>query len=92
MEDVGIVILEPMLIPGRHRVPNTDAYDVETNISGNTLIATVHSIDHPLLRNWVVLDSQGLALAVPPARHLDIALPACIAEHLVDQPSDPLVG
>ena len=85
-------LLEPMLTPGRHRLPNTDAYEVETTITGRTLIATIHGPDHPFIRVYVVLEADGLALAVSPPRVLDIALPACIVQHLVDQPFDPSVG
>jgi hypothetical protein len=92
IEDADIAILEPMLTPGRHRLPSTNAYDVETTIAGNTLIATIHGPDHPFIRVYVVVDVQGLALAIPPPRVLDLALPACIVHHLVDQPSDPSVG
>ena len=90
--DAHIDILEPMLTPGRHRVPNTDAYEVETCIAGSTLIATVHGPQGPFIRMWVVLDGRDLALAVPPPRVVDIALPACIVEVLGDLPYDPCVG
>jgi hypothetical protein len=92
VQDAHIEILEPMLTPGRHRVPNTDAYTVETSIAGSTLMATVHGPRGAFIRLWVVLDGRELALAVPAPRVLDIALPACIVEVLGELPYDPCVG
>jgi hypothetical protein len=92
VQDASIKILEPMLTPGRHRVPNTDAYQVETTVAGSSLIATVHGPGGPFIRLWVVLDGRDLGLAVPAPRVLDIALPACIVEALGELPYDPCVG
>jgi hypothetical protein len=92
IEDAHIAILEPMLTPGRHRLPNTDGYDVETTIAGTTFIATIHGPDHPFIRVYVVLEADGLALAVSPPRVLDVPLPACIVHHLVEQPFDSSVS
>lgn len=92
IDDAHISILEPMLTPGRHRLPSSEAYDVETAIAGTTLIATIHGPDHPFIRVYVVLAAEGFALAISPPRVLDVPLPACIVHHLVDQPFDPSVG
>lgn len=91
-DEASIAILQPMLIPGRHRLPNTPGYEVETTIAGTCLVATVIATGRLLLRMWVVLDARDLRLAVPPLRQLDISLPACIVENLIDQPFDPSVG
>jgi hypothetical protein len=92
VQDCSIKILEAMLTPGRHRVPNTDAYEVETSIAGSTLMATVHGPQGPFIRMWVVIDGRALALAVASLRMLDVALPACIVEVLGELPYDPCVG
>jgi hypothetical protein len=91
VQDDHIKILEPMLTPGRHRVPNTAAYEVETSIAGGSLMAIIRGPQGPFIRMWVVLDCRELALAVPP-RVLDIALPACVVEVLGELPYDPSVG
>jgi hypothetical protein len=93
IEAADITILEPMLAPGRHRLPNSETYDVETTIAGSTFIATIHGPDHPFIRVYVVMEAEeGRALTISPPRALDIPLPACIVYHLVDQPFDPSVG
>ncbi len=50
--------------PGRHRLPNSETYDVETNVSGTTFIATIHAPAHPFIRVYVVLEAEGLFLAI----------------------------
>ena len=54
--------------------------------------ASIHGPDHPFIRVYVVLEAEGLILAVSPPRVLDIPLPACIVQYLVNQPSDPSVS
>lgn len=88
----AIATIERLLVPGRHPLPHTDGWDVETRIAGTTLLATVWSMDRAVLRLWVVVDPGRLALAVPPPRQLDVDLPACIVEDVLDQPFDPSVG
>jgi hypothetical protein len=92
IQEADIEILQPMLSPGRHRIPNSEAYQVETSIADSTLIATIHGPRGPFVRMWVVLDGRDLALAVPPPRVVDVSLPACIVEVLGDVPYDPCVG
>jgi len=90
--DEGIEILDPMLSPGVHQVPNSPAWSVQTSIAGTTLTATVRSGDHALLRIWVILDGQDLRLVLPPPRIIDLNVPACIVAILHEQPFDPVVG
>jgi hypothetical protein len=90
--DGCIEILEPMLSPGTHQVPNTPTWLVHTSIAGTTLIANIRSSDLPLLRMWVVLDGRDLRRIIPPPRILDLPLPVCIVEILHEQPFDPVVG
>jgi hypothetical protein len=72
IDDADIATLKPMLTPGRHRLPSTDTYDIETTIAGSTLIATIHGPDRSLIRVYVVLEAQGLALAISPPRVRDV--------------------
>jgi hypothetical protein len=92
IEEASIEILQPMLTPGRHGLPNTPGYEVETKIAGSTLIASATAAGKPLLRMWVVVDARDLGLAIPPPRQVDISVPACIVENLMDRPFDPSVG
>ena len=91
-EDRFIGILEPLLSPGSHKLPNTEGYAVDVSIAGNMLIGTIDSSDGSLFRMWVVADGRDLARVVRPPRVLDAPLPACIVEVLKDLRYDPLVG
>jgi len=90
--DEGIKILDSMLNPGVHQVPNTPAWSVQTCIAGTALTATISNGDRALLRISVILDGRDLRLVLPPPRILDLNVPACIVEILNEQPFDPVVG
>ena len=92
VEDDGIAVLEPMLSPGVHKVPNTEGYTVETRIVGTMLSATVGSGRGPLFRMSVVLDGRDLARVVPSPRVADVPIPVCVVEIVKDLPYDPVVS
>jgi len=88
----GITILQPLLSQGRHLLPNSPSWMVETVVAGSMLIATVDNGNGPLLRMSVVVDGNDLSRVVEPPRVLDIPVPACIAQMLKNPPYDPVVG
>lgn len=79
-DDRFIPLLEPLLSPGSHKLPNTEGYAVKVRIAGSMLIGTIDSSNGSLFRMWVVVDGRDLPRVVRPPRVLDVPLPACIVE------------
>jgi len=50
-----------MLTPGRHRLPSSDAYDVETTIAGSIFIARVAVLGSTLFRFFALAWRTGVA-------------------------------
>jgi len=64
-------------------------YNVEKTVARTTFIAAIHGTDHPFIRVYVVLEAEGLALAISPPRVLDIPLaPFCFHPNVAAVMSD----